>query len=439
MNFKSKRIEEWVMVICIVVGMVAFLCYWRMHRHEAIKKKMFLCIGAFAFLGAAAQFLQGQEGMLQEDGSIVRNLAGGGEKEAELILEVPELEKEYEMSVDIPEERLTQQEVRQLFELAQKEVDEVFLGKNDSLNHITQDVVLKEKYQEGLVTADWSFDPYNVIEVDGTLRKENLSQEGCLVQAVCKMTYGEYQSEYEFYFEAFLPEQTEEEQLLSGVKVALEEQGAQEETQSFYLPKEINGYLLSWKEKKSNIAYQLLGLGAVFAIGLKISEAEKERRKEKERKMLLEIEYPELVNKLALLLGAGMTLNHAWNRIATSYGKERKKNGKLKKPAYEEMLIACREMQSGVGEKTAYVHFGERCGIRRYRKLASLLTQNTKKGTCGLTHLLEQESEDAFEERKNSAKKYAEEAGTKLLLPMILMLGIVIVIIMVPAALSFQM
>ena len=53
--------------------------------------------------------------------------------------------------------------------------------------------------------------------------------------------------------------------------------------------------------------------------------------------------------------------------------------------------------------------------------------------------LLEQESEDAFEERKNMAKKYAEEAGTKLLFPMILMLGIVIVIIMVPAILSFQL
>lgn len=52
--------------------------------------------------------------------------------------------------------------------------------------------------------------------------------------------------------------------------------------------------------------------------------------------------------------------------------------------------------------------------------------------------LLEQEAEEAFEERKNSAKKLGEEAGTKLLFPMLLMLGIVIAIIMVPALLSFQ-
>ena len=52
--------------------------------------------------------------------------------------------------------------------------------------------------------------------------------------------------------------------------------------------------------------------------------------------------------------------------------------------------------------------------------------------------MLEQETENALEERKALAKKLGEEAGTKLLLPMMLMLGIVIAIIMVPAVLSFN-
>ena len=50
--------------------------------------------------------------------------------------------------------------------------------------------------------------------------------------------------------------------------------------------------------------------------------------------------------------------------------------------------------------------------------------------------LLEQEVSDAFEERKNLAKKSGEEAGTKMLFPMMMMFGIIIVIIMVPAFLS---
>lgn len=390
----------------------------------------------FALLGVLAQV---QQESVLKDGSIERNAVGQGSKEAELILEVAELETEYEMTVSIPEEKLAQDEIKELLNEAQKEVEETFLGGNSSLNEVTQSVVLKDSYQDGLVTAEWSFDQYEVMEVDGTLKTENLTEEGCLVKATCDLNYQEYQNSYTFYFNVMLPDQTKEELLLRGVEEALQTQEEQEATTEFRLPEEIDGYLLLWSEKESKIVYQFLGLGIIFSIGVRISEAEKKRQKEQQRKMLLAMEYPEIVNKLALLLGAGMTLKHAWNRIATSYEDERQKMGFVKKPAYEEMIVTCREIESGIGEKNAYEHFGERCGTRRYRKLASLLMQNTKKGTRGLSLLLEQESEDAFEERKNMAKKYAEEAGTKLLFPMILMLGIVIAIIMVPAILSFQM
>ena len=52
--------------------------------------------------------------------------------------------------------------------------------------------------------------------------------------------------------------------------------------------------------------------------------------------------------------------------------------------------------------------------------------------------LLELEAIDAFEERKNMAKKYGEEAGTKMLFPMIVMLVVVMGIIMLPAVMAFS-
>ena len=56
-----------------------------------------------------------------------------------------------------------------------------------------------------------------------------------------------------------------------------------------------------------------------------------------------------------------------------------------------------------------------------------------------MSKLLEKEMQDAFEEQENFAKKKGEELQTKLLLPMMLMLGLVIVIIMIPAIANFQM
>jgi hypothetical protein len=67
-----------------------------------------------------------------------------------------------------------------------------------------------------------------------------------------------------------------------------------------------------------------------------------------------------------------------------------------------------------------------------------LFVQQLQKGSLGLQDALHQEAERANEERKNQIKKQGEEAGTKLLFPMMLMLGMVMLLIMVPAGLSFR-
>ena len=72
-------------------------------------------------------------------------------------------------------------------------------------------------------------------------------------------------------------------------------------------------------------------------------------------------------------------------------------------------------------------------------KLATLLQTNIKKGTKELSNLLEKEAYDAFEKRKNMARVKGEEATTKLLMPMMLMLITVMMIIMIPAIWSFRM
>ena len=97
------------------------------------------------------------------------------------------------------------------------------------------------------------------------------------------------------------------------------------------------------------------------------------------------------------------------------------------------MRYALREMDAGTGEAAAYERFGQRCGLPGYIKMGSLLAVNLRKGTADLRQSLEKEAGLALEERKNNALKAGERAGTKMLFPMILMLGVVIVILVVPA------
>ena len=77
-------------------------------------------------------------------------------------------------------------------------------------------------------------------------------------------------------------------------------------------------------------------------------------------------------------------------------------------------------------------------GFRSIGKFAVMLSQNLRKGTKGLAELLQREAAGAFEERKAAARKLGEETSTRLLGPMFLMLGVVLMIIVVPAFLTIQ-
>ena len=94
-------------------------------------------------------------------------------------------------------------------------------------------------------------------------------------------------------------------------------------------------------------------------------------------------------------------------------------------------------MQSGVSEHIAYKNLGERTGLAEYKKFSAILVQQLEQGSRSFLESLQQETRDAFEKRKRNAKEAGEKAGTKLLLPMGILLVITLVVIMTPAFLSF--
>ena len=177
-------------------------------------------------------------------------------------------------------------------------------------------------------------------------------------------------------------------------------------------------------------------MGAAAALFLYAAELEKQKNRKKEREVQMALDYPQMVSKLTLYLGAGMTVRKAWYRIAEDYELQKEEKGK--REVYEEMLYTMHEIQGGGSEGECYEKFGERCALPAYKKFGAMLSQNLKKGTKGLAPLLKQEADNAFEERKSLAKRLGEEAGTRMLLPMFLMLAVVLVIIVVPAFFSIQ-
>ena len=166
------------------------------------------------------------------------------------------------------------------------------------------------------------------------------------------------------------------------------------------------------------------------------------------RSRQLAVDYPRLISRIVLYLGAGMSVRNIFFKCASEYSGSRSGNGEQGKKSekessgrylQEEILLVCNELNSGIPETEAYMHFGWRCRSRQYTKLCSLLVQNLRRGNDTLLEILQEEAENSFEERKNLARELGEEAGTKLLLPMMIMLGITMLIIIVPAYFGFSM
>ena len=131
-----------------------------------------------------------------------------------------------------------------------------------------------------------------------------------------------------------------------------------------------------------------------------------------------------------------MSSYNALCKMAADYKMLKAAGNVQERFAYEELTACVNRISAGTPETQAYKELGKNCGIHSYVKMCSFLTQNINKGNANIFELLKEETKEAFEERKAIARRTGEEAGTKLLGPMVMMLSVVLVIVIVPAFMS---
>lgn len=402
-------------------------------------RKKVIEIGAvcvlFLFL---AGYVERSEMRVDAGNRIVRAKPGGGSTDVNLTLSAEGLFEDYRYPLSVREMAVTEEEAGEYFEQAKEEIDRGFFAEGEDADCVTQNVRMAERYVNGLVEAEWRLDSYRVMEVDGSVIDGSIPETGEVVNATAVLTCGGYRVDYSFGFIVYPKARTDGEKLLASVESAIEAQMASENGEFVSLPEEVDGYRLVWEETKKHLVWKVLFFEIVILILLHFVKQERVREQERNRREQMRLDYPEVVNKLLILLGAGMSLKQAWDKISARYSDKRTKTAKFPRYIYEEMLVTSHEISDGESERRAYQNFGERTGLGVYHRLVRILIQNLSTGSRGLCQLLEQESQTALEERKALARKLGEEAGTRLLLPMMLMLVIVIAIIMVPAMLSFN-
>lgn len=366
-----------------------------------------------------------------EDGVILRNPIGEADEEIALMLELEGYEEVYEYLLEVKAMRVTEEQAEGYFTRAISEIDEEF-------QEMGSVIPLKEAYQAGLVAAEWSFEPWNVINADGSVVQEKIPEEGLVVSAGVTLSCGEYQKMYQFSFELEPRELSVEERVFNALEAWIASELQKEGEQELRLPEELEGVALSWTKKQDSLFVKILFLEAIALFVLWYLQKKKQEEEKKKLDESIEMDYPDVVEQLALLLGAGMTIRQAWNRIATRYSDKRQKNQVSEKPVFEKIVQMNRRLVEGESESSAYQMFADEIGLMSYQRLIRSLLRNMEKGSTEMYVFLDQESHRAYEQRIHYAKKLGEEASTRMLLPLMLMMFVVMAIAMLPAIVNFS-
>jgi len=414
---------------------------WKVYLANKISL-VFLILALGSIFAIAMEMNSQSSGTLLDGKYIRKNGYLGTPKEETLQASVEGILDEAEVKVTIERQKYNREEIEEIFTLIIEELDIIILGNNESLDAVRNDLNLIDSYPNYPVTIEWSMDPYVGIDTNGHLIEEDIGELGTLIRLDAELSYEEYMRTYSTYVKLLphikSPEEIERNKILKAISEVNE---GKDEEENFELPTEVEGKKIVWSKEEQKNAFTIFLLFLVCSVLIYIGKDYDLQKQVKNRKMQLILDYPDIVSKLHILLGAGMTMHGAFTKIAFDYEKKKaeSKNFKEIRYAYEEMLIVSYEMQSGVSEVKCYENFGKRCKENLYIKLGVLLSQNLKKGSQNVSVLLDEEMRNTLEVRKNLAKKLGEEAGTKLLLPMILMLAVVLIILIFPAFLSFQM
>jgi len=326
------------------------------------------------------------------------------------------------------------EEAESLLKELELRLPDMILGANSSLGDVKQNLVLPIVDDETGAELAWSSSDTRIISKDG---KVNLigSEAFTVVTLTVHISLASAKDTFHIAVKtgSGIPEGDIDDALKGRVAEAVKEVSSARDGETVILPAvTADGVKLNWStpERKEGLpAVFGCALIAVFCFSLRYRTALRNIEKARAE---LERDFPEFIQKLVLLLGAGLVITSAISRISEDYIKTREINGKRR--LYEEIAAAQERMHSaGTSLIYEFTELARRSGLRELMRFSSTLADNIDKGST-LADKLRTESELLWESRKKRAEKEGRVAETKLIFPMALQILVVIMITVVPAA-----
>ncbi|MBE6034046.1 MAG: hypothetical protein E7222_05015 [Clostridiales bacterium] len=198
-----------------------------------------------------------------------------------------------------------------------------------------------------------------------------------------------------------------------------------------YLPADIEGMKnVEWRMNKDGPVTLIIFAAGILLIGAYAKRYDEIKRLKKQCNESIEEELPDFLNKMVLLMNAGLVLPAAFEKIVRDYDEHVYKG----KSYFYKQLIKINQKVSvtNASMEQELKKFAERSKNRELMRVGSVIADNIQKGT-ELVNILQKESDFLWFQRKKRAEEKGRIAETKLTIPLALQLLVLIIITLAPA------
>lgn len=229
-------------------------------------------------------------------------------------------------------------------------------------------------------------------------------------------------------------DETENERLerkLSMVKHQLNEDRSKKKVS---LPRDMDGDIsLSWRLVHHSNMPLITMLVVMACFFIYQNQRKKVTRLEKDTKDAIMKELPGFLNKMVLLLNAGVVLQHAFERIVEGNQIMKKGNAGY---FYEQLdLVHKRWKETKAPIHNQLMEFSKRSGVKEWMRTCTIISDNVGKGNQ-LADKLQRESQMLWFMRKKKSEEKGRLAETKMTLPLVMLLLVLVLIAVAPAMLN---
>ena len=371
-----------------------------------------------------------QERKLTNGYELLKNDQEEGDYEEHLIARVGE--EKIPLAVLVKERALTEKEAKEEILKAREMLPAYLMGENESLKNVTTDLNFITRVPDTYVEVQWVERGSEFFSYDGEIKEDLELLEMVELKVSAILSCQGISEDYETTITLMPKSLKVSEALLNQIEKQQEEKP---ENEVLILPDIYEGKTVTWKKVPDYTFLWIFVLTVLSVLLLKLGQKRDVEEEKKKRLEMLEREYAQIVSKFTMLLSAGLSVRNAWERIVLLYRRKEDTQNIV----FQELNWGLMQMQKGVPELEVYEVFGIRTGLVHYKKMMAIFISDRKRGSVNLLDAMNQEMLLAWEEKKRKTRQHGEKIGTKLLIPMMGMLGIVFVIILVPAFLSFEL